>query len=51
MGINLNDGGYMKLKIALIFAAVMMLQACGSKGSMMHSAASIDTVEVATIAY
>lgn len=41
----------MKFKIALIFAAIMMLQACGTKGSMMHSEVTVDTIEVASIAY
>ena len=40
----------MKTKIALIFAAAIMLQACGSKGRMMYSEVSVDKVEVAIIA-
>lgn len=40
----------MKIKIALIFASLIMLQACGSKGRMMHSEASVDKIEVAMIA-
>ena len=40
----------MKTKIALIFAAAIMLQACGSKGRMMHSEVSVDKVDVAMVA-
>lgn len=39
----------MKMKILVLFAALMMLQACGTKGSMMHSAASVDNVKVASV--
>ena len=39
----------MKIKIALIFTALLMLQACGSKG-MMHSSAPVDYVAVVTTA-
>ncbi len=40
----------MKIKIALIFASLIILQACGSKGRMMHSEISVDKIEVAMIA-
>ena len=38
----------MKIKLALIFASLFMLQACGSKG-MMYSENSIDKTDVAVI--
>lgn len=41
--------GTMKTKIALIFVSFIMLQACGSKGKMMHSEASVDNIEVAMV--
>lgn len=40
----------MKIKIALIFVSLIMLQACGSKGRMMHSEASVDKIKVIMIA-
>lgn len=40
----------MKIKIALIFASLMVLQACGSKGRMMYSEVSVDKVDVAMVA-
>lgn len=39
----------MKTKITLIFFSFIMLQACGSKGKMMHSEASVDNIEVAMV--
>ena len=39
----------MKIKIALIFVSLIMIQACGSKGRMMHSESSVDKVEVASV--
>ncbi len=41
----------MKIKVALLFAAVLLLQACGTNGSMMHSAVSMDKVAVAMNTY
>ena len=40
----------MKITIALIFTSLIMLQACGSKGRMMHSETSVDKAEVALVA-
>ena len=41
----------MKIKAALILcAAFLMLQACGSKGKMMHSEATVDNnIQVAMV--
>jgi len=39
----------MKIKIALIFASFIMLQACGSKG-MMFTEASVDNIDVSFVA-
>lgn len=40
----------MKITIAFIFTSLIMLQACGSKGGMMHSEVSVDKAKVALIA-
>ena len=40
----------MNIKIALIFVSLIMIQACGSKGRMMHSEVSVDKTEVALVA-
>ena len=40
----------MKITIALIFTSLIMLQACGSKGRMMHSETSVDKAEVVLVA-
>lgn len=39
----------MKIKIALIFASLIMLQACGSKG-MMFAETSADKVDASLVA-
>lgn len=39
----------MKINIALIFAALIMLQACGSKSGMMFSESSVNNVELASV--
>ena len=41
----------LKIKVALLFAMLMALQACGTNGSMMHSAVSMDAVAVAVNTY
>lgn len=39
----------MKINIALLFAALMMLQACGSKSGMMYSESSVNNIELASV--
>lgn len=39
----------MKTKITLIFVSFIMLQACGSKGKMMHSEVAAENIEVAMV--
>lgn len=39
----------MKINFILIFAALMMLQACGSKSGMMYSDTSVKNTELAAV--